>query len=141
MTEEELKKAWGDILRRALESPTRCGTPYVYAVHDAVEAFRNGRPVGDRITVDEVVMRVYDDWKLTGQMSNDTEERDIYAPLVSVEGGNGTERLEMDTDIEGFTPIRGHEYRLKVRRIYLTGKPHYHHYELLELMSDTIKEQ
>ena len=44
----------------------------------------------------------------------------------------------MDTVIEGFIPARGHEYKLKVRRIYLARNPFYHHYELLEIISDCL---
>lgn len=118
-----------------------CGTPFLMRVHQAVDDFREGRPVGEGITVDEVIMTVYDDWAFMGEMSTEDMDVELYAPLVSVEGENKTERLMMESDIEGFTPIRGHEYRLKVRRIYLTRDPFYHHYELLELISDCSREK
>ena len=116
---------------------TVCGTPLLNKVDRAVDDFRNGRPVEEGITIDEVLMTVYDDWAFVGEMSTDDGDLELYAPLVSVEGEGKTERLMMETDIEGFIPIRGHEYRLKVRRIYLAKNPFYHHHELLELISDS----
>ena len=62
----------------------------------------------------------------------ENEWKDIYAPLVCVNG-----QTELLQGYEGFSPRRGHEYRLKVRRIYITDYPEYHHYELLEVLSDT----
>ena len=115
-----------------------CGTPFLMKVDNAVDDFRNGRPVEEGISIDEVVMTVFNDWAFVGEMSSDDGDVKLYAPLISVEGENTTERLMMETDIEGFTPIRGHEYRLKVRRIYLTRNPFYHHYELIELISDNV---
>lgn len=51
-----------------------CGTPFVYALHHAVEDFKNGRPVREGITIDEVIMTLYDDWTFVGQMFTETEE-------------------------------------------------------------------
>ena len=59
---------------------------------------------------------------------------DIYAPLIAVHGN--TERLLRDDEIEGFKPIRGHEYKLKVRRIFITEEPFYHDYKMLDLIYD-----
>lgn len=113
-----------------------CGTPFVNAVLRAVEDYNNGRQVSDGITVDEVEVIILDDWDETGCSFDDDGPVPIYAPIMLVKGKNEPERLFEPTDIEGFTPIRGHEYKLLIRRIYLTRIPMYHHYELMELLSD-----
>ena len=138
MTKEKNEKAFKEALHRIVTESLghRCGTPFLRKVHQAVDDFRNGRPLEEGISIDEVVLTVYDDWAFVGEMSTDEGWEKLYAPLISVEGENTTELLMMESDIEGFTPLRGHEYRLKVRRIFLTRDPFYHHYELLELISD-----
>lgn len=114
-----------------------CGTPLMYDLDTAVEDYKNGRLVGEGITVDEVEMTVLDDWENVGSMSSENGWTAIYAPLVVVPGER-PERLMSDTDIDGFTPVRGHEYKLKVRRIYLNNnRLLYHYYEMLELQNDT----
>lgn len=113
-----------------------CGTPLLNAVYDAVEDFKNGRPVGEGITVDEVQVIIVDDWAETGCTFDDNGPVPIYAPLMLVNGESKPERLFQPTDIDGFTPARGHEYQLRIRRIYLTNEPFYHNYEMLELISD-----
>ena len=138
MKTEELKVRAAS--RKAFKEHTQtiCGTPLLNKVDRAVDDFRNGRPVEGGISIDEVLMTVYDDWAFVGEMSTDDGDVELYAPLASVEGEVINERLMMETEIEGFIPIRGHEYRLKVRRIYLTRNPFYHHYELLEVISDSL---
>lgn len=114
-----------------------CGTPLLNAVYDAVEDFKNGRPAGEGITVDEVEVFILDDWAETGCTFDDNGPVSIYAPLMLVYGEKKTERLFQLTDIDGFSPERGHEYQLKIRRFFLTNNPFYHYYELIKLIKET----
>ena len=118
-----------------------CGTPLLNAVYDAVEDFKNGRPVGEGITVDEVEVSILDDWAETGCTFDDNGPVPIYAPLMLVNGESKPERLFHSTDIDSFFPSRGHEYKLLIRRIYLTNNPFYHNYEMLRLISDKPTQQ
>ena len=114
------------------------GTPLQSAVEDSVDDYKAGRPVGPGITVDEVDMTILDDWAIVGAIFNENGPLDAYAPMLSVPGEE-PERMQFDWDIHGFTPIRAHEYKLRVRRFYLTNdRLMYHHYELLEIISDTL---
>lgn len=113
-----------------------CGTPLRQALHRAVKRFEDGEPIGEGFTVDNVEMTVLDDWEMVGYYI-DTQDQDrveIYAPLISVNGE--TERLLGDDEIDGIKLLRGHEYKMKVRRIHLTRNPFYHNYKMLELISD-----
>ena len=122
-----------------ISGETICGTPMLMAVMDAVNAYRAGKPVGEGITVDEVEMTILDDWDEVGTFFEENGPVTLYAPLILVEGEGKPERMFFDTDIEGFTPLRGHEYKLRVRRIYITNDRFFsHHYEILELLSDEI---
>ena len=114
----------------------RCGTPLRQALHRAVKRFEDGKPIGEGFTVDYVEMTVLDDWEMVGYylVTPDQEGVEIYAPLILVNGE--TERLRGDDKIEGINLLRGHEYKMKVRRIYLTRNPFYHNYKMLELISD-----
>ncbi len=114
----------------------RCGTPFRQALHRAVQRFEDGEPIGKGFTVDNVEMTVLDDWEMVGYFigTPDQDRVEIYAPLISVNGE--TERLRCDDKIEGINLLRGHEYKMKVRRIYLTRNPFYHNYKMLELISD-----
>ena len=114
-----------------------CGTPLVNAVLDAVDNYHAGRPVVDGITVDEVEVTIMDDWAETGCTFDDNGPVPIYAPLMLVHGESKPERLFQPTDIDGFTPERGYEYQLKIRRFFLTNNPFYHQFELIELIKDT----
>ena len=78
-------------------------------------------------------MTVYDEWIEVGRLDDSV----LYAPLFSIDGGDTKERFVRENGVDGFIPLRGHEYKLKVRRIYQTDNPHYHYYELLEVISDT----
>ncbi|MBQ6953192.1 MAG: hypothetical protein IJP81_04715 [Bacteroidales bacterium] len=117
-----------------------CGTPLLNAVYDAVEDFKNGRPVGKGITIDEVEVAILDDWAITGGITDNNGPVDFYAPLMIVKGESKPERLFEATDIDGFTPERSHEYQLLIRRFYLTNNPFYHQYELLKVINDIIKD-
>ncbi len=117
-----------------------CGTPLIKSVDRAIRDFREGRPVCKGITVDEVVMTVYDEWRLVGRRCCDSVETDIYAPMFSINDGKKSEHMIDDTDIEGFKPVRGHKYKLRVRRIFITNNTLYHHYELVDLINDTLYE-
>ncbi len=114
----------------------RCGTPFLRSLHRAVKRFEDGEPIGEGFTVDYVEMTVLDDWEMVGYyIGTPNQDRvEIYAPLISVNGE--TERLRGDDKIEGIKLLRGHEYKMKVRRIYLTQTPLYHNYKMLELISD-----
>ena len=113
----------------------KCGTPYLQSLHRAVKKFEDGEAVDDGFTVDEVEMAVLDDWERVGCMSTkDQGWVDIFAPLIAVDGI--TERLLGDDEIEGFKPLRGHEYRIKVRRFYITEEPFYHVYKMLDIIYD-----
>ena len=118
-----------------------CGTPFLHELNQAVKNYENGRPLGERISMDVIEMTVYDDWAVVGAAyyPEKSSRVDIYAPLVSIEGDDKTERLLSDEEISGFTPLRGHEYRLMVRRIYLTEHPFYHYYELVAVLDDKLK--
>ncbi len=116
-----------------------CGTPFLRELTQAVNDYKNGRSLGERISMDEIEMTVYDDWDVVGRYYYEGLERDIYAPLISIEGEDGPERLLSDDEIYGFIPLRGHEYRLKVRRIYLIEHPFYHYYELIAVLDDKLK--
>lgn len=106
------------------------------AVNQAKDDFKNGRSVGEEITVDEVEMTFFDDWRLVGTTRNEAgEEVELYTPFFFAEGDD-FRRLFLPGDIDGFTPIKGHEYKLIVRRIYLTDQPFYHYYELIRVISD-----
>ena len=146
MTEEETKRAFRDILRRMLESSGGtirygCGTPLIKSLNSAVRDFREGRPVCKGITVDEVVMTVYDEWRIAGRKCCDSVETDIYAPMFSINDGKKSELMIDEADIEGFKPVHEHEYTLRVRRIFITNNPFYHHYELLELINDAFSKR
>ena len=114
-----------------------CGTPLVNAVLDAVDNYHAGRPVVDGITVDEVEVTIMDDWAETGCTFDDNGPVPIYAPLILVHGESKPKRLFQPTDIDGFTPERGYEYQMKIRRFFLTNNPFYHQFELIELIKDT----
>jgi len=106
------------------------------AVNQAKDDFKNGRSVGEEITVDEVEMTFFDDWRLVGTTRNEAgEEVELYTPFFFAEGDD-FRRLFLPGDIDGFTPIKGHEYKLIVKRIYLTDQPFYHYYELIRVISD-----
>ena len=114
----------------------KCGMPLRQVLHRAVKRFENGEPIGEGFTVDYVEMTVLDNWKMVGYYigTPDQDGVEIYAPLILVNGE--TERLRGDDKIEGINLLRGHEYKMKVRRIYLTRNPFYHNYKMLELISD-----
>lgn len=113
-----------------------CLTPFYSELYDAVEDYRNGRPLGDRITIDDVEITVLDEWAWArSTQDEDGKWIDIDAPYIIV-NGEKTRFIE-DEGIEGFTPERGHEYRLKVRRIFITTQPEFCHYILLEQLEDT----
>ena len=121
--------------------PFKCGTPFVQEVYRAVDDYRNGRPLPERIAVDEVEMTVHDDWAVVGWYHPvDGGEKALYAPSVSVGDEEKRERLLIADEIEGFVPVRGHEYRLLVKRIYLADDPSYHHYELVRMLDDIPSE-
>ena len=106
------------------------------AVNQAKDDFKNGRSVGEEITVDEVEMTFFDDWRLVGTTRNEAgEEVELYTPFFYAEGDDFW-RLFLPGDIDGFTPVMGHEYKLMVRRIYLTDQPLYHYYKLIRVISD-----
>ena len=114
-----------------------CGTLDLYALDDAVEAYKAGEPIPEGITIDEVEMTVLDDWENVGSMSEENCPVDLYAPLLSVPGEK-PERMMFDWDINGFKPERGHEYKLRVRRCYFTNGIRLitHQYDLIEVISD-----
>ena len=121
--------------------PFKCGTPFVQEVYRAVDDYRNGRLLSERIAVDEVEMTVHDDWAFVGWYHPvDGDEKELYAPSVSVGDGEKKERLLLADEIEGFVPVRGHEYRLLVKRIYLADDPSSHHYEMVRMLDDKPSE-
>ena len=60
---------------------------------------------------------------------------DIYAPLTAVKGEEPL-RLWFPEDIEGFTPVRGHQYLIQVRRFYWYENRSHYRYELLKVLED-----
>lgn len=118
---------------------TKCGTPFMNERSKAIEAYRSGQPYESHIMVDEVVLIVYDDWRLTGHMfMTDGSEEPIYAPRVDVEGSEKDILLTTKDEIEGFIPQRGHNYRLRARRFQLIRDRFYKRYELLKVLDDTL---
>ncbi len=114
------------------------GTLDLNLLYQAAEDYKAGKPISEYITVDEVEMTIVNDWKVVGSSSDDNGPVDLYAPLMIVQGEE-PERMMFDWDIEGFTPVRGHEYKLRVRRFYMPNERWFtHHYEMLEMISDTI---
>ena len=117
---------------------TKCGTPLREELSKAVKAYRSGQPYESHITIDEVVLIVHDDWKLTGHMfKTDGSIEHIYTPRVDVEGGEEDILLTVVDEIEGFVPQRGHNYRLRTRRFQLNRDRFYKRYELLKIIDDT----
>ena len=114
-----------------------CGTPFVKALIKAVDDYKNGRPVDEGITVDDVYMTIYDEWaSFVSTWGQDGKWKEIYAPYYSIDGIDEKRHLKEPDSIVGFIPERGYEYRLRVRRIFLTNKPDYVHYELIEVLGE-----
>lgn len=132
LSEEFMKRTLHDI------EAHQCGTPFYYELSKAVDSFKAGKPVGDRITVDEVEVKVMNDWRYAGTSMYKDSIREIYVPCLEVEGETSPMKMLDEDDIVGFIPERGHEYLLKVRRIFITKEPFYHHYELLEIIEDKL---
>lgn len=149
-TEEEMRKillspspGW---TRRGLTPHTKanpfreddfmiCGTPFLQSLDCAVNRYKKGEPIGDGFTVEEVEMKVSSEWSYNGRSyRGETGWVNIETPLVTFSGK--TEHLEEVNEIEGFTPLRGHEYRLMVRLFYITNNSFYHRYELIKVISD-----
>ena len=98
--------------------------------------YHEGLPVQNYVIVDEVEMKVLDDWKETGRTwDKDDNVISIMAPLTSVDGEEPL-RLMFPSDIEGLTLVRGHEYRIRVRRFYWYDDPYMYRYELLSILED-----
>ena len=124
-----------DFLTSNTDKQFRCGFLNSQSLHRAVKRFEGGEPVGEGFTVDEVEMTVFDDWEVVGYMgTKDQDDVEVYAPLISVNGE--TDRLLREDEIKGFKPLPGHEYIIKVRRIFITKEPFYHYYKMLDLISD-----
>ncbi len=120
-------------------SSWKCGTPFEQEVSQAVKNFHAGLPVDSRVSVEEIILIVHDDWRRTGHMFNtDGTEEDIYTPRVDVEGGEQDILMIFKDDIDGFVPERGHSYRLRVRRFQIIREPFHNRYELLEILYDTL---
>ena len=132
--QEFLAEVAKEELERAKKHP--CGTCIHRQIDNSVKNYHEGLPVRDGVVVDEVEMTVYDDWELTATIyKEDENDIDIYAPLTAVKGEEPL-RLWFPEDIEGFTPIRGHEYHIKVRRFYWYNDRIMYHYELLKVLED-----
>lgn len=116
----------------------KCGTPFEYEVCRAVENYHKGIPVGNRISVEEVVLLVSPEWKCVGRMFSDEGEKDLYVPTVDVENGERDIFILFPTDIKGFLPIEGHSYKIRVRRFKVIPAPDHCRYELLEKICDTV---
>jgi len=117
------------------ESFMICGTPFLQSLDCAVERYKNGESIGDGFTVEDVEMHVSAEWSYNQRTyRGENGWVNIETPLVTFNGK--TEHLEDVNEIEGFTPLRGHEYRLIVRIFYITNNSMYHRYELKELISD-----
>ncbi len=114
------------------------GTPDMYLLYQAAEDFKAGKPISECVTVDEVEMTIVNDWKVVGCSFEENGPVDLYALLIFVQVEE-PERMMFDWDIEGFTPVCGNEYKLRVRRFYIPNARLYtHQYEMLEMISDTI---
>ena len=75
-----------------------CGTLDLYALDDAVEAYKAGEPIPEGITIDEVEMTVLDDWENVGSMSDENGPVDLYAPWVC-----GLVQDDPDLGVDEFT--------------------------------------
>ncbi len=113
-----------------------CGTPFLNELYRAIENYHKGLPVGDRISVDEVILTVSSEWKCVGNMITEDGTKDLYAPTVDVENGERDIQILFPDEIKGFLPVRGHSYRIKARRFQVIPAPDYCRYELLEVLSD-----
>ena len=119
------------------EPYVKCGTTDLDAVYQASKDFKAGRPLEEGINVDEVEITVYDEWDNCGLYLDGGVA--LQSPVFKVDGDEMAQRMFSEDDIEGFTPVRGHEYRIRIRRFYLDYHPWMnHHYELLEVISDTL---
>ena len=114
----------------------RCGTGITSQIDKSFKNYHEGLPIEEGVVVDEVEMTVHDDWKQTGTTwDKEGKETIISAPLISVKGEEPM-RLMFPEDIEGLTPIRGHEYHIQVRRFYWHNDPCNYRYELLKVLED-----
>lgn len=98
-------------------STLHCATPFYSELHDAVNNYKAGKPVGNGITVDEVK---------------------VHAPRMVIEGETTPMEMVDQEGIDGFTPEKGHEYLLKVQRIFITRDPYFHYYVLLDILEDNL---
>ena len=118
--------------------PMKCGTPFENEVSQAVENYHKGIPIGNRISVEEVVLLVSPEWKCVGKMFTDEGEKDIYVPTIDAENGERDIFILFPTDIKGFLPVEGHGYKIKVRRFQVIPAPDHCRYELLEILNETV---
>lgn len=132
--QEFLAKVAKEELERIKNHP--CGTCIQRQIDNSVKNYHEGLPVRDGVVVDEVEMTVYDDWEHTATTwDDDDNEIIICSPLTSVKGEEPM-RLLFPEDIEGFTPVRGHQYLIQVRRFYWYENRSHYRYELLKVLED-----
>ena len=135
-----MSKEESDAFQRDLFKSIRmfkCGTPFRNELYRAVKAFHAGEPVSQSIAIEEIILNVLDDWRETGhKYYPDGTDEIIYTPRINVEDGEEEIRMLSKEDIKGFVPVRGHSYRIRVRRFQIVRKPSYNSYELLEVLSD-----
>ena len=113
---KRLDERFGEAIIRSIDT-FYCLTPFYSELHDAVNNYKAGKPVGDGITVDEVK---------------------VFAPSMVIEGETSPMEMVDQKGIDGFTPEKGHEYILKVLRIFITRDPYFHYYILLEIIEDKL---
>lgn len=116
-----------------------CGTMDLNYLYEAVDNYHKGLPVKDDVTVQELVMHIYDNWEKVGWTQDEEGNSiDIESPLVVIEGWEKPTRIYPEAPVEGFTPEHGHEYTIRVRRFGLKGDPLTREYELLEVLEDKL---
>lgn len=116
-----------------------CGTSSLQELNEAAFAYHEGKPLGDHIVLDEVIMSIHDDWRDVGTLISDGEETPVFTPKVVIENENVDTVLFSPDEINGFIPLRGHYYQLRVRRFRCNSAPFYCRYELIEVISDQVR--
>lgn len=96
-----------------------CGTPFLRELEDARLNYHNGKPVGDRIAIDEVEIAA----SISGHFSYNWS-------MWTIEDGKRESRVY---HIYGFNPEPGY-YRLKARRYTIVPVPQFQDYELIDIL-------
>ena len=116
-----------------------CGWLDSQALNRAIKDYHQGLPLNVGAFVDDIILVFHDDWRKVGRCDYaDGRSQDIILPRVDVEGGEKDiflDAINPEDIIDGFIPERGHNYRVKVRRISIDHSDLNSKYELLEVLS------